>query len=835
MNAAKGYSRLLVSLVCGTVLSSAANAQTQRPAQEAAATDAQIGDIIVTARKRAESLQRVPVAISAATGEQLAQSGVTSLSDIGRAVPGLKPQPHPSAASIVQFQLRGQGASDVLLTVDQAVGVYLDGVYVARARGLNGAFFDIDRLEVLKGPQGTLYGRNTTGGAVNILTKGADFNGLHGYIGADAGQYHLFAGRAAFNIPVITDVLAVRVAGQVTKRNGFGRSAITGQDLGQDRNQLIGRASVLFTPSDRFTATLKAEYYQSKENGTLNTPIYFVPSGPLAIEAAVERGGGPFLGAASFANPTFLAAYGAAQADLARLTALGRKDPYTTYTDQHQDDDNFVKTVGLTMQYDLTDNASLKSVTGYRSFFTNQHFDLDGTYYDGLEVGLGAGGIPITTGKPGGIANNFPIDNPHEQKDRFFSQELNLAITGFDDRLNLLLGGFYSNERGQDLQVARALPALTQIIFFNDGYKVVNKSWSVFGQADFKLSDSLSVTGGLRYTEEQKALISRLANYQPQTGNFICGTGVTGPGGTPLVTRDTAACQSVNAREFTGVSYLASVNWQIDPDILAYAKTARGFRGGAFQLRSPTVAPAGPETATDYEIGLKSDLFDRRVRLNIAGYVTKYDNKQESIIVTLPSGALTTVIQNAADATLKGFEAELTVRPVAGLTLGGNVTYIEGKYNSFPAALPIQGGAPVDATGERFSIPPWSYSVNARYEAPLGEGVMGIQADWSYTTGARPPARLRNPNIPQSVIDSTVANVNGGSYANGRRSLGLLNGRVDYDLKSAGVNIAFFVTNLLDRKYYYSGIDPNSSGMLVGITGAPRMWGFSVMKKFGDE
>ncbi|MET0375616.1 MAG: TonB-dependent receptor plug domain-containing protein, partial [Rhizorhabdus sp.] len=224
MKAVNGLSGLLVALACGTTLSGIAQAQTARSTPSGAASDAQISDIIVTARKRAESLQQVPVAISAATGEQLAHSGVSSLADIGRAVPGLKPQPHPSAASIVQFNLRGQGASDVLLTVDQAVGVYLDGVYVARARGLNGAFFDVDRLEVLKGPQGTLYGRNTTGGAVNILTKGADFNGFHGYVGADAGQYHLFAGRAALNIPVIDDILAVRLAAQITKRNGFGQS-----------------------------------------------------------------------------------------------------------------------------------------------------------------------------------------------------------------------------------------------------------------------------------------------------------------------------------------------------------------------------------------------------------------------------------------------------------------------------------------------------------------------------------------------------------------------------------------------------------------------------------
>jgi iron complex outermembrane receptor protein len=394
---------------------------------------------------------------------------------------------------------------------------------------------------------------------------------------------------------------------------------------------------------------------------------------------------------------------------------------------------------------------------------------------------------------------------------------------------------FYSNESGSDTQVARVGPVVVPLIFFNDGAKIINKSWSLYTQNDFKLTDKLSITLGGRYTEERKGLVSRNRNFLPATGLYICSTGVVGANGQALVTTDPQACTIRNEATFSGYSYLASANYHVTPDVLLYAKTAKGFRGGAFQLRAPTLAPAGPETAKDVELGLKSEWLQRRLRANFAVYQTKYGNKQESTVISTPSGALATVIQNAADATLKGMELELTANPMERLTLSATAAYIRGKYDRFPGALPIQGGALVDASGERFSIPPWSYSLTARYVAPVPGGNLSLQADWAWTDGARPPPRLVNPGIPKAVIDEMVAGINGGSFANGRNDLGLLNARIDYEMAGRGLTVSLFMTNVLDHKYQFSSVDPGALGVFAGITGAPRMYGITVKKTFGEE
>jgi iron complex outermembrane receptor protein len=817
-------------------------------AQEAQAEQGSgVADIVVTARKREESLQEVPIAITAETGPVLEQKGIQNLQDLGRTVAGLKPQPHPSTSSIVQFNLRGQNAGDTLLTVDQAVGVYVDGVYVARPRGLTGSFFDVERVEVLKGPQGTLYGRNTTGGAISLVTKGADFDGVHGFVQGEVGDYNMYSIAGAVNVP-FSDKVAVRLAGKGLWRKGFGKSDVTGQDLGQDRDQIVLRGSVKLEPTETLGITLKAEHYRSRENGTLWIPQYVNPNGGVSFQAAVELGGGPFRGAASFADPVFLAAYQRGQTILQGLVARGATDYTVNSAQLLQRDDNDVTTLGMTLDYDVSDDVYLKSITGWRKLKSVQISEISsGTPFQELEIGFGTGLAPLSTGLPGGLSGNFTIPGLPEQQATFWSQELNLGGKAVDNRLNWLLGAYYSHERGRDVQQARVLPALTGIAFANDGYKIKNDSWSVFGQTDFNFTDQLSLTLGGRYTKELKGLVSRNASFSPATGVFTCTSGIfTNVPNTatanpldflPITTTDVsrAACENPNSKNFSGWSYLASVNYKVTDDVLVYARTARGFRGGAFQLRSPDLAPANPETVTDYELGFKSDLFDRKVRLNLAGYVSKYKEKQESIIVPRADGSLTTVIQNAANATLKGFEGELTIKPVPGLTLEGNVTYIQGKYDSFPGALPIQGGTPVNATGERFSLPPWTYGLSGRYESAVPGGTAGVQVDWSWTAGARPSARLVNPLIPAATLDRIVANLNGGSYANGRASLGLMNARVDYKLEEYNVTLAVFVTNMLDEKYVFSGTDPANSGVFGGIAGAPRMFGVSLRKTFGGE
>ena len=268
---------------------------------------------------------------------------------------------------------------------------------------------------------------------------------------------------------------------------------------------------------------------------------------------------------------------------------------------------------------------------------------------------------------------------------------------------------------------------------------------------------------------------------------------------------------------------------------MIYGRVARGFRGGAFQLRSPTLPPVAPEYVTETEIGAKTDWLDHRLRLNVAAYRTSWDNKQESIIVTTPTGGTATVLQNAAAAKLRGFEADLVANPIAGLSLRGSVGYQTGKYKTFKGALRVNGGAAVDASGERFADPPWQYTLGARYEHDAGPGVFGVQADWSWLDGARPPPRLVNPNLPAEIVDRLVGACTA-NCINARAPLGLLSASADYRMEDLGLTVTVFATNLLNKKYQLAASDPTSlGGILTAITGEPRMFGLTVKKTFGDE
>src|SRR5690606_37941320 len=255
-------------------------------------------------------------------------------------------------------------------------------------------------------------------------------------------------------------------------------------------------------------------------------------------------------------------------------------------------------------------------------------------------------------------------------------------------------------------------------------------------------------------------MVSALRRFDPFNNLWLCGS----PGAPTTPTPNEANCFVPFAQDTSsGTSYLLSLNYKFNADTLHYLRTARGFRGGGFQLRTPDAPNFQPEVAEDIEIGLKTDLFDRRLRANLAWYQTDYSNKQESQIVPLPPPrGNATIITNAAAATIQGFEAELFARPIEPLTLRLAASWIDGTYDTYPGALRYAGGTPVDATGESFAYPPWTVALMARYEVPVGPGELALQADWSWRDGAQPSARLIDPALPASLTNSLVSNGAGG-------------------------------------------------------------------------
>jgi iron complex outermembrane recepter protein len=807
---------LTKSLVAGTatcalaIFLSAPDVRAQTSAGAGAST---IEEVVVTARKREESLQSIPVAVTSVSGNQIERQGIRQTSDLTKIVPSLTVAPSSSASTAAVFSLRGQAAGDILLTLSQPVGIYEDTVNIPHADGLQGAFFDVGRVEVLKGPQGTLYGRNTTGGAVNIVTRNADYDGLHGFVMGEYGNFKDWKVGGAVNLPIMQDMLSARLAYQHWNRDGFGKSRTTGIRVGSPHDDDVARLSIKFDPATYLTSNTKLEYVHLDQTGYLTKLVALPPGSPAALEAGLESGCG------SFANIAGLATCGTA----ALNAFVNDRDIFRNSTNGNVQAN--VKTWHAVedLTWDISDDVKLRSITGYHHVLDFQNLDLDGSPFQLLEVGAGAGGGV----QPIAPFSAYPYRRTPENKYSSYTQEFNLSGNAFD-RLDWLVGAYGSWEDGRGGEPFIAFADLSQGAVNNTTSSIGEKTrtWAIFTQNDLKFSDKVSVTLGARYTEERQTNRARFFNFSG--GQFSCAPVTTpattpfgAPGNDPDHCPDSASTGSPTSEKASGTSYLASFNYQVTPETLIYVKTARGFRGGALQFRAPQFAPVKPEIAVDYEVGFKSDFFDHRLRTNLAAYQTNYTNKQELIIILL-NGATTTQLFNAATARIRGFEAEVTAVPVEGLSVYGTLTYLDGSYLNFPAALTPEG-ATFNASGLSFADPNWRYNVGGRYERDLGPGRLGGQLDWSW----RDKTNLTRLNTDVLFPIDLIKKVNG--------PVGLLNARLDYNLPNNGVTVALFATNLLNKHYQTFSLFSGALGIATAQTEEPRMFGVSVRKSFGNE
>lgn len=811
-----------------------------------AATDVvTLEDVVVTARKREESLQQVPVAVSSLGGAQLERQNLKEPSDLTRTVPSLTISTGTSGTvNNASVTMRGQVSGDVLLNVSQAVGMYLDSVNIPHPVGANGSFFDLERVEVLKGPQGTLYGRNTTGGAINVISRSPDFDGVHGYAQAEYGNYDSIRVGGALNIPLVADVLALRVAAQHWKRDGYVTSRVTGQDLGGDHDDALFRASLKFVPSDTLRVDLKGEWYKANRNGPATTPRSYNGNVQTAIEAANY---------ADFTRYAPLTLRGLALGDFAALgQVIGAgaalvngcvsDDLFRNCQGTRTRDDVETAHGVLDINWDVSEAVRFRSITGYHWFRNERIFDLDGLPWQILEVGAGLGGLQPDLGTAAQPFPIFPYNLPPDQTSEQFSQEFNLSGTTFDDRLDWLVGFYYADDKGRGAQQFLAFPALQRALsptgqgsITGAGFvplSVGNKTWAVYTQNDVKLTDALSVTLGARYTEEM--LDQNLAGftYQTGTGLFTCTAGPfsAGPGRPAQLQTSRDACGFPAEADFDGTSYLASLNWQVTEDHLLYAKTAKGFRGGALQGRANDQPPTAPETATDYEVGFKGDFLGNRLRTNVALYQTNYNNKAEQVISINSLGVTTTILRNAAKARVRGLEWEVTAQPTRGLTLFTQGSYTDAKYRRYPNALtPVSVPATpcttcIDASGVRFTIPKYQVNIGGTYAVPVGPGELRLSADYSYRSDVPITPLNRDPTMPLALQEEFF------------ESIGLVNARIDYEIAEQGLTLSAFATNLTNEHYQRPSIGAaNAGGVQNGLTQEPRYYGISIRKTFGGE
>lgn len=811
------------SLLALVLTASPALAQDQASAEE---DSAGLKEITVTARKVEENLQDVPVAVTALSGDELEQRAVIRVQDIGRFTPGMLTRPGSSTPSALTISLRGQVQSDVLISLDPSVGTYVDGVYWARAYGLNADLLDIQSVQVLKGPQGTLFGRNTTGGAMLINSNNPDLDKLGGRLSLTYGRFNEMQATGVVNIPIVPGKVALRVAGQRFKRDGYitnavgpaavsviqannpavARAPYSGAPNGvklDNRDRWNFRAKLDIKPTDNLTLRFSGEYFKMDEVSpsrqlllltspfTANNPTYN-RAGTAALFVGVTNGGPAPVSAAavgtniglglSLANP--IIADLAANPDKAALNEV----PYAFAKTQ---------TLGFTGILD-TSFGQVQLITGYRKIEAFAGLDLDGS--------------------------PFPIHYTEGQQEmKQYSGELQFTGKAFGDSLDFATGIFAFHEKGFDQSISIVVPALNpQTSHF---YGIIdNDSMGLYAQGTWHFNDQFSFTGGLRYSVDDKGIESRNNNFNRTTSTSVCSLfsapGIVGPEvvGVP-------ECAVRRRDNFSGVSYLAGLEYKPNEDMLIYLKTAKGFRSGGQNLRAPSAVfqlPFRPETAYSHELGFKGEFFDRRVRLNLAVYQTDVKDIQRSTQIPNPTGvgAPATVLGNAGKARFRGMEAELQAVLFDGFTMSLSGAHVDPKYLVY---ADLSG----DRSFEKFDgVAPYMFNVAADYTRDIGSGSLKLHVDYNWTDDAFSGGNAGlEPSAPSSE-SATVANLLT------IKSAGFLNARASLSFNDDMYELAVFGRNLTNNRQLNSPLLVGPVGYIQSSRFEPATYGLTATVKF---
>ena len=803
-----------------------AHAQAENEAPQGA-TEQSFGieEIVVTAQKRAQNVQDVPIAISAFAGNALKERAVANVSSLSNISPNVTldaGSPFSGSSSVLSAYVRGIGQSDFAANFDPGVGVYLDGVYLARTVGANLDLPDVERIEVLKGPQGTLFGRNTIGGAISIVTRdpGHDFS-FRGDV--TTGRYNRLDINASVDLP-LTEDLALSITGSSRNRDGYlkripfpgSNNYINDPDLafrsnGLDRSSHEGgqsqwslRGKAYWTPTDRLTVRLSGDYLHEDQQGTANTIAKTTADDPSTLG---------FLYNTCINTPAaVLGTIGLGDLCATRGTPLNPSeligsiagvnvdgDPFNnrlTYDDRFIPSDidtsyatgiNFSRMtawgLSATLDYELSNHLSVKSITGYR--------DLD------WGTGLDADGSPIRI-----LEFSFGLKNWQ------FSQELQLTGQLFDDRLKFAVGGYYFKERSNLNDYVTFDQGIFEIFGPND---IKTENFAFFGQADFDINDLISVTLGGRYTEENKEF---LGGQTDLNGFYYKVSGCTtygDPCSTALGFPDPAQplrffVDEWQKRKFTNFSPKLGVQLHPTRDVMVYGSWSKGYKTGGWttRLSAPlNYAPAfNPEKAESFEIGFKSKLLDRKLQLNAAAFTTKYQDIQLNFQL-----GISPTIQNAGDARIKGFEVELVAAPVAGLTINSSVGYTDAYYTDVLAGAAVAPnaiqagvfeGAPLPKT------PKWKFNISPRYEYRLGNGGSLVAlVDYTRT--------------------SSVWNDTERAYLLRRPASDMLNASLSYEAPSGKWTLTAGGTNLTNDRYYVTG-NVQAAGVIFGTYNRPVEW-----------
>jgi len=781
-----------------------------------------LDEIVVTARRTGENLQSVPVAVTAFTGDVLRQVNARSVSDMALLTPGLQVNYSTSTSAGAIYTLRGQVQQDPIANQDAAVGVYVDGLYWARAYGANADLLDVQGVQVLKGPQGTLFGRNTTGGAVLLTTNDPNYNGFSGMVSGSYGRFDYRSVAGVINAPLVEDKLALRVAGQWVKRDGYINDLNNGVKLG-NINNYTARSKLLINPTETLGIVFSGEWYRSKTRNEPQRLVYASPTGPTALQAVVQTDGLVAAGTpTAFGGLGCFDPAGPSATCQARATQL--LDASITRNRGNNADLNSIprsyvktQTYGANATLD-TSFGTIKAITGYRKVVSESYNDNDGSPFFVLDVGNGLGKDP-------GIYNDRASLSQ-------FSAEVVFTGQALQGRLNFAAGVYYFHESGSDASVSEALvninPSQSGIWFYG---RLKNDSQSAFAQVTYHASDALSFTGGVRYSIDDKELTSFNGAYP-----FGMVPGVGSPSVFCLVA---AVCPAKRQNSFEGLSYTASVDYKIRDGLLIYVKTDKGFRSGGQNIRSTSAAgfvPFDPETAYSYEGGIKSEFLDRRLRVNVAGYYSTLNDIQRTITFVVPGGGgVSTGILNAGKAEIYGAEFQANAVLPGGFRLDGTLAYTHPKYVRFD-----DNG--FDRRRDAFyGVPKWTASISPSWSNEFDFGELLVRADFAYQsdmnispvafyTDAAGVTRDAQNGNPVSPADAA-------GYLRGATDEAhwLINARAALTVMDGALELAVWGKNLTNERDYVAGLTLPGLGYSAAGQREPRTFGVSGTFKFGAQ
>lgn len=835
----------------------------QTPPAAAPAEQGALPDIVVTAQKRAENVQNVPIAISAFTANALQERAVGSIAQLSAIAPNVNLDagtPFSGSQAVLSAYIRGIGSDDFAFNIDPGVGIYLDGVYLARTVGANQDLLDVSRVEILKGPQGTLFGRNTIGGAISIVTRdpGPDFKAMGD---VTTGSYNLFQARGSVDVP-ITDSLRSSFTFGVKTRDGYlqrvpfpdqrannstpytafssagydtasreggndnwnirgklkwdngGKVSMTlagdyGIDKGTSANVLLGTAE---NAPGNFAGTTNipgTAFDPTGTTGFLFAGLYNFCIGSTSAQIAARNAQALCGTSGTQFNPQYrVPSYASVNVDgnpnNDRLPWDNRYiSPNIDRSYATGNSYSHLQSWGLagTVDFQLSDAITLKSITAYRALHWNAGLDADGSPLNFLQL-------------------SFKMNQWQ------FSQEVQLLGKALDNKLHYVLGAYYFKEKGDLHDFVTFAEGAVQV----DGpNKLQTDNYAAFGQVDYTPIDLIGITLGGRYTHEKKLFEGgqqELNGFNYKLFGCTDGNGNITPNA-PFPLAPAVSCQTgigypnpnnpvqvyvpgVNTKTFSNFSPKVGVQLHPAQKVMVYGSWSKGYKTGGWttRLTNPqgNVAPDfGEEKATTWEVGVKSTLLDRKLQLNAAAFTTDYKDIQLNIqIGTSPT------IANAGNARIKGFEVEAVAAPIRGLTINASLGYISATYTSVSAAAAVVGGANIYQAGTLVGAalpktPNWKINVSPRYEAKLANGGSLIfLGDWSHASSAWNDAQR--------------------TYLLERAATDIVNASVGYQEPHGHWTLTVGGTNLTNDRYLTSGGPNVSAGVFFGTYNRPSEW-----------